>query len=91
MLTHEAAMHSTPSHDAAKKPHQPLHVAQLDDALLKLQTVRAMTGLSDSTIYRKLAAGDFPQPIRLGTRCTRFRAGDVTAWLRQQAAKGAAQ
>ena len=79
-------MNPTTSTETAPKSHQPLHVAQLDDALLKLQTVRAMTGLSDSTIYRKLAAGEFPQPIRLSARCTRFRAGDVTAWLRAQAA-----
>jgi prophage regulatory protein len=69
-----------------KPPQQPLHAAQLEDALLKIQTVRALTGLSDATIYRRIAADTFPHPIRLGTRCTRWRAGDVTAWLRQQAA-----
>ena len=74
----------------ARKPRiraqQPLHAAQVADALLRLRTVEAITGLSRSTIYAKLKAGDgnFPQPIRLGARCTRFRAGDVQAWLAAQ-------
>lgn len=68
---------------------QPLHAAQLADALLKIQTVQAITGLSAPTIYRKVAAKDFPEPVRLGTRCTRWRAGAVMAWL-QAVGKAAA-
>jgi len=59
---------------------QPLHAAQMAEALLKVQTVGAVTGLSASSIYRKTAAGEFPAPVRLGTRCTRWRASDVRAW-----------
>lgn len=62
---------------------QPLHVAQHADALLKMQTVTALTGLSSSSVYRLVAAGELT-PIRRGTRCTRFRAADITAWLRAQ-------
>ena len=65
---------------------QALHAAQLADALLKIQTVGAVTGLSSSTINRKAAAGQFPQPVRLGQRCTRWRAADVRAWLAAQVA-----
>lgn len=67
---------------------QPLHAAQLAQALLRLPTVEAITGLSKSTIYAKLKAdnGSFPKPIRLGTRCTRFKASDITAWLAAQSA-----
>jgi len=60
---------------------QPLHAAQLPDALLKVHTVGAVTGLSASSIFRKTAAGEFPAPIKLGARCTRWRARDVRAWL----------
>jgi prophage regulatory protein len=63
---------------------QPIQAAQLADALLRLATVEAVTGLSRSTIYAKLKAGEFVQPIRLGARCTRFRAADVQAWLASQ-------
>jgi prophage regulatory protein len=62
---------------------QPLHAAQIADALLKLQTVQALTGLSKTTLYAKAAAGELT-PIRLGKRCTRWKAGDVTAWLQAQ-------
>jgi len=68
------------------KTHQPLHVLQVQEALLKIRTVEVATALSKSTIYAKMAAGEFPQPIRLGARCTRWRAADVTAWLAAQVA-----
>ena len=63
---------------------QPLHALQLDDALLRIQTVVQATGLSDATIYRKLAAGQFPEPVRLGARCTRWKAADLRAWIQAQ-------
>ena len=62
---------------------QPLQAAQHDDALLKMRTVTALVGLSASSIYRLVAAGEL-KAIKRGTRCTRFRAGDITAWLRAQ-------
>lgn len=64
---------------------QPLHAAQIAEALLTIRTVSAVTAISPATIYRKIAAHTFPLPVRLGTRCTRWRAGDVTAWLSAQA------
>lgn len=70
---------------AGFKP-QPLAAAQIDEALLTIKTVSAITALSSPTIYRRLATGDFPKPIRLSTRCTRWRAGDVRDWLNQQRA-----
>lgn len=60
---------------------QPIESATNPAALLRLSTVQALTGLSRSTIYTRIRAKTFPEPIKLGTRCTRFRAGDVTAWL----------
>ena len=69
---------------------QPLHAAQVADALLTMRTSAAVSGLSEATLYRKAATDpNFPKLIRLGTRCTRIRAGDLAAWLRAQA--GASQ
>ncbi len=65
---------------------QPLDAVQLSDALLRMQTVAQATGLSTATIYRKLAAGEFPEPVRLGARCTRWKAADVRAWIQAQGA-----
>lgn len=65
---------------------QPLHAAQIADALLTIKTASAVAGLAPATIYRKAASDPtFPKLIKMGTRCTRIRAGDLTAWLAQQA------
>lgn len=63
---------------------QPIEAASLPDALLKIQTVSTVTALSASTIFRKVAAKQFPQPVRMGQRCTRWRSADVRAWLASQ-------
>lgn len=75
---------------AATAPRQPIEAGALPDALLRLATVEAMTGLSRPSIYRRLALGDFPQPVRMGRRCTRWPAAAVREWIQAQAA-GAAQ
>lgn len=65
---------------------QPLHAAQIADALLTLRTAAAVAGLSETTIYRKAKEDPtFPRLIRMGRRCTRIRAGDLTAWMAAQA------
>jgi len=66
---------------ALPRTTQPLESANNPAALLRFSTVQALTGLSRSTIYSKIRDQAFPQPVKLGTRCTRFKAGDVTAWL----------
>lgn len=60
---------------------QPLNVLNVPEAHLKLSTVVAVTGLSESTIRRRIADGAFPRPIRHGKRCTRWVSRDVAAWL----------
>ncbi|MBB4843382.1 excisionase family DNA binding protein [Paucibacter oligotrophus] len=65
------------------KSSQPLHALQLQDALLRMQTVTQATGLSAATIYRKVAAGELPV-VKMGKRCTRFRASDVRAFIQAQ-------
>ena len=65
---------------------QPLHVAQIADALLTLRTASAVAGLSPATLYRRAKADPtFPKLVRLGARCTRIRAGDLMAWLASKA------
>ena len=70
-----------------REPLQSLYAVQIDDALLKLQTVITVTGQSESSLRRKMAKGEFPLPsYRAGARCVRWRAADVTNWLRAKAA-----
>lgn len=72
---------------AKHTPHkaQPITAADNPDAQLKGETVSALTGRGKSTLYSMVRAGKFPAPIKHGLRCTRWRAGDVTAWLKAQA------
>ena len=52
------------------------------DALMRLRAVCAMVSLSRSTVYQKIKDGTFPSPaVKLGARCTRWRAGDVHEWV----------
>lgn len=51
------------------------------DRLLRLREVTALVGLGSSTIYRKLAAGEFPQPVRLGPSSVRWRESEVQRWI----------
>lgn len=63
---------------------QPIEAAQHPDALLTVETVAALVGLSRASVYEFERTGRFPQAVRMGTRCTRWRAGDVTNWLKAQ-------
>jgi prophage regulatory protein len=67
-----------------KTPPQTAVAMQDKDALLKTATTVELTGLSVSTIRRKVNEGTFPAPVKLGIRCTRWKAGEVRAWLQAQ-------
>lgn len=61
-------------------PPLPQHVAAV--ARMSMREIEAATGLCESTIRALMAKGQFPQPdFRMGTRCVRWSASLVTAWL----------
>jgi len=41
---------------------------------------------SAPTLWRKVKAGTFPQPVKLGERITAWKVGSVRTWLNEQAA-----
>lgn len=51
------------------------------DRILRLKTVLDRTGLSRSTLYRKMQTGTFPKQIRIATRCAGWRESAINAWL----------
>jgi prophage regulatory protein len=51
------------------------------DRILRLNTVLDRTGLSRSTLYRKVEAGTFPKQIPIAQRCVGWRESAVQAWL----------
>jgi prophage regulatory protein len=39
-----------------------------------------MTSLDITTIYRRMAAGTFPQPVKVGRRRVAWRTSDIVQW-----------
>ena len=48
--------------------------------LLKLTDVTRATGLGRSTVYKKIAEGNFPAPLRLGPGCVRWNSEALESW-----------
>src|SRR4051812_43386529 len=56
-------------------------MADNTDCILRIKTVLRRTGLTRSTLYRKIHAGTFPRQVRISTRCAGWYESAVTAWL----------
>ena len=52
--------------------------------LARLPMVLKMTGLGRSTIYRWIAVGSFPPPVRLGPRAVAWRWSDLDRWTQSR-------
>lgn len=53
-----------------------------DNALLReRQLLGGLVPFSSATLWRRVLDGRFPKPIRLETRITVWRVGDVRLWL----------
>lgn len=52
------------------------------DRILRLGTVLSLTGLSRSTLYRKIQAGEFPNRVQISANCVGWRESAVAAWLK---------
>ncbi|TPG15801.1 AlpA family phage regulatory protein [Sphingomonas koreensis] len=52
------------------------------ERILRIKTVLDRTGLSRSTLYRKVERGTFPSQLKLSTRCAGWRESEVNDWMR---------
>ena len=48
--------------------------------LLDAATVAELLSVAESTIWRMCSAGQLPEPVRIGTRCTRWRRAELESW-----------
>lgn len=64
---------------------QPMDVLSIPEAQLTIETVCTVTGRCRSSIYAMVKAGEFPKPRSWGSRCSRWQAGEVRAWLTARA------
>ena len=50
-------------------------------SLMRLKEIKALTGLSKSTIYRYMSKGLFPKNVCLGERSVAWKGDEVSAWM----------
>ena len=55
----------------------------LTETILRLPAVKAATGLSRSTIYKRIASGTFPKPVPLGDHAVGWAASEIAAWIQR--------
>jgi prophage regulatory protein len=56
------------------------------ERIIRLKTVLARTGLSRSTLYRKIAEGTFPAQVRISIHGAGWHESAVNGWIADPAA-----
>ena len=51
------------------------------DRLLRLDAVKHLTSLGRSTIYSRIAVGQFPNALRIHGNCVAWRESEINAWI----------
>ncbi|AOJ68048.1 MULTISPECIES: helix-turn-helix transcriptional regulator [Burkholderia] len=49
--------------------------------IVRMPALLERVGLSESEVRRRIKAGTFPRPVKLGPRAIGFVVADVDAWL----------
>jgi prophage regulatory protein len=52
------------------------------ERIIRIKAVLALTGLSRTSLYRKIQLGTFPRQIALSQRCVGWRQSAVSEWIR---------
>jgi prophage regulatory protein len=61
----------------------------MPENFLKLPAVITRTALSRSEVYRRLNAGEFPRPIKLGMRSIAWQSSKIDEWIENKIAASA--
>jgi len=51
------------------------------EKILRVRTVLERTGLSRSTLYRKMREGTFPNQVQLSEHCCGWRESAISRWI----------
>jgi predicted DNA-binding transcriptional regulator AlpA len=57
-----------------------LAAAYAPGALIRLAELSKLLGVARSTIYKCMAEGSFPRPVRVSERAVRWRMEDIESW-----------
>lgn len=52
--------------------------------LIPRYRVSEITGLQRSALYERIARGEFPKPVTIGSAAVRWIEAEVVAWVQQQ-------
>lgn len=52
--------------------------------LIPRSRVSQITGLQRSALYERIARGEFPKPVTIGSAAVRWIEAEVVAWVQQQ-------
>jgi prophage regulatory protein len=55
------------------------------ERILRKPAVRDRVGLSDTTLWRRVRDGEFPQPIRIGKGLVGWLESEVDRWIAERA------
>ncbi|CAM5374848.1 helix-turn-helix transcriptional regulator [Sphingobium scionense] len=61
------------------------------DRIIRMKTVLARTGLSRSTLYRKIADGTFPRQLAISAHGAGWRESAVNRWIACPSSEHSAQ
>lgn len=50
------------------------------DRLIRIKEVMSITGLKRSSLYAKIASGNFPQQVKIGVRSAAWKLNEVLRW-----------
>ncbi len=64
-----------------KQPAKGITAMREPDRIIRLKTVLARTGLSRSTIYRKIAEGTFPAQLKISSNGTGWHESEISRWI----------
>lgn len=59
-----------------------------ETGFIRLSQLVKLIPFSPATVWRKVKAGQFPQPVKLSVNITAWKAEDVRAWIDAQDARG---
>ena len=58
------------------------------DRLLRRREVERITGLSNSSIYRLMPLGKFPERVYVSSKAVRWRESDINDWMDSRPSEG---